>query len=105
MIKRTWFLKLQDGWCSDEVSPSQRYQAIQQKEKDVARDGFEVRIFLAYTPLTLGHSQLEMKFKDKCVPEATRFKQAAELIEKALRVFGTVLPRFVLARSLRPWRI
>lgn len=92
MIRRTWFLKLKTGWCSADEESSKRYQAIQERAEDIAKGCYAARIFLVYAPLTFGHSQLEMQFGDQSLAEPERFKAAAELIEKAVRVLGTMLP-------------
>lgn len=50
------------------------------------------RIILSHAPLTLGHSQLIMKFSSdiKQFTESERFGKAAEIIQKSISVFEQV---------------
>ena len=90
-IPRTWFLC--NGWSSEFVADSERYQAIQQRAaQEPPTSLMDARIFLVDSPLTFAHSQLAIKFSESThSDESDRFQIAAQFVQKAIIRFGQLL--------------
>lgn len=88
---RTWFLC--NGWSSEFLGASERYQAIQERASGQTLACFiDARIFLVDAPLTFAHSQLAIKFSDVAhSDEPSRFQLSAPIIHKALSTFNQLL--------------
>ncbi len=95
--ERIWFWREKNEWRFKDADSSNYYDEIQNRLDYVIKTKDELSypisyIFLVRAPFTFGHSQLVMNFQyDPAPNEADIFKEAAQIIAKALLMFKSQL--------------